>query len=394
MTNEINSNGIQTDDINTTVSNLKTGFEQIYGNDTNFDQSSPDGQMINIFAQSKQDTLDLAVAQYNMFNPVTVRGIPQDNLYKLIGLRRKASAFSFVEVEVTTTGSVSLQGLDGDAENINGTGYTVSDNTGNNWILLDSVNITSAGTYTLEFRSQAVGAIESMPNTITNMVTVLAGVSTVNNPSSQYITGNAEETDLEFYQRFERSKAISAVGTEDALTAQLLNLNLVTSVKVDNNDTGSTDAFGTPAHTIWVIVRGGSNADIGQTIYANVVDGVGMRGSVQVDIPKANGGVQTVLFDRPSSQNLYITMSILNKTGSTVDQNEIKNFLVNNLQFDIYQAADTSTISSVLREYNKDLIPYDLTVSDGNTTAEYVLPSNLNKMFVLTAANITITTVT
>ncbi|MBO7733131.1 MAG: hypothetical protein J6S67_11275 [Methanobrevibacter sp.] len=394
MTNEINSNGIQTEDINTIVGDLETGFRNIYGQDSNFDQSTPDGQMINIFAQSKRDTLELATGIYNMFNPVTVRGVPQDNLYKLVGLRRKASQYSYVSVKVTTTDSVSLQGLDSDYENPDGVGYTVSDNNGNNWILLNSTNITGAGSYDLDFRSKDAGAVESLPNTITNMVTILAGVSSVNNPSSQYTTGDAEETGLEFYERFEKSRALSSMGTEDALEAQLLNLNLVESVKIDNNATGSTDAYGTAAHTIWVIVEGGSNAEIGQVIYANVTDGVGMRGNVSVSVPKLNGGTQVVLFDRPTSEDLYLTLSIKNAGTGVVDQAAVKKYLADHVTFGLYEAADTSTISSILRGYSTELIPYDMTIGDGNVTGEYLLPTNLNYKFVLSEANITITTVT
>lgn len=394
MTNEINANGIQTDDINTIIGELETGFRNIYGQDSNFEQSTPDGQMINIFAQSKRDTLELATGIYNIFNPSTVRGVPQDNLYKLVGLRRKASAYSYVSISLVATGSVSLQGLDADYENPDGVGYTVSDNNGNNWILLNSTNITGAGTYTLDFRAEEMGAIESLPNTITNMVTILKGVSSVNNPSSQYITGNTEETGLEFYERFEKSRAISATGSEDGLLAQLLNLNLVESVKIDNNSTGSTDTYGTAAHTIWVIVDGGSNQEIAQTIYANVTDGVGMRGSVSVNVPKANGGTQTILFDRPTNENLYLTLSIKNVGSGTVDQAAVKQYLADHVTFKLYEAADTSTISSILRGYSTDLIPYDMTIGDGNTTGEYLVPQNLNYKFVLSTANITITTVT
>lgn len=395
MANEINENGIVTDSVTTTVANLETSFKGIYGEDINVTQSTPDGQLINIAAQAKTDTLELATSLYNMFNPVTVRGRAQDNLYKLVGLKRKASAFSFVEVNVTVTGPCTLQGLDENAESLTATGYTVSDTIGNNYILLNTQYFNGAETRLLEFRAENVGAIEVLPNTITNMVSVIANVSGVNNPAAQYITGQAEETDAAFFLRFNKSRAIGSKGQDDGLLAQLLNLNLVTSAYIHDNRGSATDSTGTAGHTIWTIVEGGTNADIAQTIYANVTDGCGMRGTVSVDLTKSNGRTETIYFDRPSYQNLYVKFSLINKSGAAVDQSALKDYIVSNLSTGIYTSVDTLQITNLIQAYNTNLVPYNLTVSgDNNTWEEYVLPQAYNYKFTLAAENITITSVT
>lgn len=394
MANEINENGIVTDSVTTTVENLTQAFKDIYGEDISVAQNTPDGQLINIAAQAKTDTLELAIALYNMFNPDTVRGRAQDNLYKLAGLRRKSSAFSYVVVNVTTTAPCILQGLDDNAESLTATGYTVSDTIGNNYILLNTEYINAAGTYALEFRAANVGAVEVLPNTITNMVSVIAGVQSVNNPAVQYLTGQAEETDAAFNLRFNQSRAIGSRGQDDGLLAQLLNINLVTGAYVHDNRDNSTDATGTAGHTIWAIVEGGLNADIAQVIYAEVTDGCGMRGNVSVDVTKSNGRTETILFDRPSYQNLYVKFSLINKSSATVDQTALKDFIVDKLATGIYTSVDTLQITNIIQAYSADLIPYDLSVSgDGTTWVEYVLPQGYNYKFTLTAENITITTI-
>lgn len=395
MTNEINDNGIVTDSYETTYQGLVTAFKNIYGVDINLDQSTPDGQLIGIAAQAKQDTLELATALYNIFNPETAVGIAQDNLYKLVGLRRKASQFSFVEVTVTTTGSCTLQGLDADAENVNGTGYTVSDTYGNNWILLNTAYINQAGTYNLDFRAEKQGAVQVLPNTVTNMVTIVENVSNVNNPAVQYITGQTEETDVEFRVRFNKSRALSSVGLNDGLLARLLNVNLVTGAFVYNNRTNTTDSTGTAAHTIWCIVEGGTNADIANTIYSNITDGCGMRGTVTYDINTAGGLVETVRFDRPSYQSLEVTFSLISKSGATVDQDALKTYIVENLKTGVYTSVDTLQITNLIQQYDNNLIPYDLTISgDGGTTQEeFLLPQGYNYKFTLATSDITIANV-
>lgn len=393
MANRITENGIEIDDLQTIVDSLTESFKSIYGQDINVSQSTPDGQLINIAAQAKIDVLELALALYNLFNPETVRGRPQDNLYKLVGLTRKASAFTFVEVNVTTTGPCVLQGLDDAAEDINGTGYTVSDSIGNNFILLNSEYINQAGTYLLAFRAQNVGAIEVLPNTITNMVSIIGNVSGVNNPAVPYIVGQEEETDANFNMRFNKSRALGATGQDDGLLAQLLNINLVTGAYVHDNRTNSTDSTGTAAHTIWCIIEGGTNSDIANTIYANLTAGCGMRGSVSVDVTKSNGRTETIKFDRPSYQNLHIKFNYINKGSSLIDDMELKNYLVANLDTGIYTPVDTLEVTNVIQKFNPNIIPYDLEVSgDGNNWAEYVLPMNYNYKFVLSSENITIGT--
>ena len=395
MTNEINANGIITDDYATTYQNLVTAFKNIYGVDINLEQSTPDGQLIGIAAQAKQDTLELATAIYNIFNPETVVGVPQDNLYKLIGLKRKSSQFSFVEVTVTTTGSCTLHGLDDKAEDVNGTGYTVSDTYGNNWILLNTEYFNQAGTRTLEFRAEKQGAVQVLPNTITNMVTVVENVTSVNNASIQYITGQTEETDAEFRVRFNKSRSVGALGINDSLLAALLNVNLVTGAYVYNNRTNSTDATGTAGHTIWCIVEGGTTEDVAQAIYAHVTDGCGMRGTVTYDINTAGGLVEQIKFDRPTAQSVEVTFSLLSKSSATVDQDALKEYIVENLKTGVYTSLDTLQITNLIQAYDANLIPYDLTLSGdgGSTQEEYILPQGYNYKFTLSEEDITITNV-
>lgn len=394
MANEINANGIETEDLQTIIDKLTIEFKNIYGQDINLEQSTPDGQLINIFAQAKIDTLNLAVQLYNLFNSETVIGRAQDNLYKLVGLYRKSSQFSFVQVNVTTTQAVNLEGLDDDIENINGVGYTVSDTNGNNFILTNSAAITGAGTYLLEFRAQNVGAVQVLPNTIKNMVSVIRGVSGVNNPGVQYLTGNDAETDAEFRIRFNKSRSISGKGFSDSLLAALLNINLVADAQVYQNRTNQTDGDGTPGHTVWVIVEGGTNVDIAQAIYANVTDGAGMRGETQVVIKKSNGLLETINFDRASSEPLYIQATLKNLMTESLNLDAIKQNLVNSLSFKIYSPVDTAEITCILRNYSSDYIPYNVGVSLNNSDwEEYLLPSSKLNKFSLSPENIKLTVV-
>ncbi len=393
MANYIDENGIHIDSLSDIVSNLNTSFQTIYGQDIILDSNTPDGQMINIFAQSKEDTLQMAVNVYNSFNPDLVVGQAQDRLYKLVGLYRNQAKFSFVNVNITVDRALNLSGLDSNIDAEGGAGYTVSDTNGTEFILANSVSLSSAGTYLLEFRAKNSGAVEVAPNSITNMNTVLLGVVSVNNPESQFLTGNSVETDSQFRIRFNKSRSISSQGFNDGLLAQLLAVNNVSQAVVYQNRTNTTDSDGTPAHTIWVIVEGGAVEDIANVIYANLTDGCGMRGETSYTIQKQNGANQIILFDRPVSQNLYIQGDLQNLGSTGLDVNTIVQELINNMTFDIYEGASSSDITCALNSIaNGSFVPYNIQVSTNNSTwSSYVQPTTKQNYFVLSAANINLT---
>ncbi|MBQ5900609.1 MAG: hypothetical protein IIW86_01980, partial [Clostridia bacterium] len=156
--NYIGVNGIVTQSLEDIQNDLIAKFNQIYGSDVNLEQNSPDAQFIMILAQEKKDILDLCVQFYNNLDTERVVGIPQQILYKLNGLEIKAFTYSYVEIEINTTQTVNLQGIsNSELENEDVSGYTVSDNNGNRWILTTGTSSNTitlpVGTTTLNFRA-------------------------------------------------------------------------------------------------------------------------------------------------------------------------------------------------------------------------------------------------
>ena len=65
------------------------GLTQIYGADINTASNTPDGNLINIFALSKEDVLQLCVSIYDSFDPDQAVGIALDSIAQLCGIARK-----------------------------------------------------------------------------------------------------------------------------------------------------------------------------------------------------------------------------------------------------------------------------------------------------------------
>lgn len=386
--NYIGINGLVVQSLDEIVEDLKNKFRGIYGYDINLEQNSPDAQWINILAQEKKDTLDLFTQLFNNLDPDRVVGIAQQILYKLNGLVIKAYTYSFVYINVVVNGPATLQGLDDNLENPDGVGYTVTDSNGNRWILTTTQNFETPGVYLLNFRAAELGAITALPNTINIMETIVTGVSSVNNPANNYITGDTGETSSEFRNRRDKTMEAPSQGFDESLQSQLLNLDNVTQAKVYDNRSDVT-VNNIPPHTVRTIVEGGNPADIGRTIYNNVPPGIPMKGQQVVEVPKINGLSENVYYDLPRPINLYIKATIQNFTQFPLDEVNIKQNLAKQT-YEIRERAETSNITTILKNAVGDSgNPYNVEISQDNVSwAENLIPTGLDEYFVITPDNI------
>lgn len=390
--NYIGINGLVTQSLEEIIQDLKSKYKSIYGQDINLEQNSPDGQFINILAQEKKDMLDLFTQFYNNLDPDRVIGIPQQILYKLNGLIIQAYTYSYVYVNVTVTEDVTLQGLDNNIESADGTGYTVRGENGNRWILATTQNL-SAGTHLLNFRAADLGSITALPNTINVMETILKGVAGVNNPANNYIIGNTGESSAQFRKRRNQAMAVPSQGFDESTQSQMLNLPNVTQCKIYDNRSDVV-VNGIPAHGIWVIVEGGTPAEIGRVIYNNLPPGIPMKGSQQVQVPKINGDILTVLYDIPKPVPLYIKAIIKNFSDTHIDEKYIKEQL-SLIDYNIQERAETSNITAVLKEaVGESGNPYNVEISlNGTNWAEDLEPTGLDEFFTIQPDNITLSVV-
>ena len=264
MTSSLGPTGLMVDSLNTIIANLTASLQAIYGPDINVNSNSPDGQLINIFAQNVEDLLELLESVYNTFGYETAYGTQLDNRLAILGLARQQGTYTTTPVSITTHQALTLYGLD---QTVN-PAFSVADNAGNQYQLVTTYSFGSAGTESLTFQAVNIGAVQVTANTITNQATTVLGVTAVNNPTtSGTVTGVNEETDTQYKVRAAQSFALASTGPADAINAQLLNTPGIVDASVIENYTGST-VGGVPAHSIWCIVRGGTAIDIAQAIYA------------------------------------------------------------------------------------------------------------------------------
>ena len=341
--------GLQTKDNNVLVSDLVTGLKDIYeqsGETLNFDSNTPDGQLIQLLAYMGTIIREMITEVYNSCDPDKCVGAVQDNRYQINYLRRKKGAYTIQNIAITTNQTVSLEGLDASYNESDVASYTVSDDAGNIWYLVDSVTLL-AGTTTVEFRAKEKGVVIPTIGTITTPVTIIPGVLSVINNVGATSIGYEEESDSDFRIRRERSVTKASKNNIDTMVANILELDGVVDVKIHENRTDETDSTGTASHTIWAIVEGGANTEIADIIYGNL-GGSETRGDIEVPITTSSLQEMTIRFDREDIIPLYIKfdIKIITELGE-INMNAIKEYIADNLSYKIGEPVETSKITEI-----------------------------------------------
>lgn len=401
MADILNENGLIVDDYNTLLSNVQTDMNKIYAQDgelINFNSETPDGQMTNIYAQIGSDSRELAQNVYNSFDPDKCSGVVQDSRYALNYLTRKGGTFTIQNIDVTVNQTVTLEGLDGNYNDVNAASYTVSDDAGNLWYLIDTTTLTT-GTTSLPFRSQNYGLLQPVINTITNQVTKVLGVTSVTNSVAPTTLGESQETDAEFRIRRNQSTAVRGQNNNDAMLGQILELDGVRDVKTFINIPDSADYDSNlPDYAVWTIVEGGANSEIADVIYTNST-GLPTYGTVTVDVPAISGQIFSVNFDRVNPVPLYIQFDLkVANAGTNIDQDAIKEYIANNLIFSLGAPAETSQVTEVaaqglIANYGVGVYALNVEISTDNTNWEdYLASASIQDKFVVDSTRITINT--
>lgn len=386
MTNAIDGAGIHTDSYQEIVSKLQAKFKEIYGSDINLDSNSPDGQLIGIFSLALADFLALITQDYNSKDPDQAIGAALDGICALCGISRQGGTYTKVTVQVTVDRTVSLLGLDTSRNP-----FTVADSNGNQFQLLEGDTL-AAGTHNLNFQAKDIGNVQVLAETITEAVTIVLGVTAISNPGTPYEQGVDQETDAQLRVRRAKSTAGPGQGFLESLRAGLLDLDGVESCLVLENNDSSDDGDSIPGHSIWVIVDGGDETEIAETIYKYRNAGCGMKGTKIVQVEQVDGSTFPIYFDTVQEQDLYVQFTVSVIGGGSYDEEYLKDQLELLYTFGIYDPADVTSIAALIHQIDPTLIATDIEVSGNNTDWEtdIVYPTSKQNKFVLSAENITI----
>lgn len=294
---QITNTGISAPSYSDIYTSLQASVKAIYGTDVYIDPDSQDGQLLAIIAKAVADSNSAAIAVYNSLSPATAQGVALDNNVKLNGLARLIASNSTATVTVTgTVGTVISNGV-------------VQDINGNNWNLPATVTIPLAGFINVTATAAVVGAISASPGDISKIQTPTLGWQSVTNAASASV-GNPVETDAALRQRQTIAVALPSLTVLDGLLGAVKSITGVSEAVAYNNDTNATDTNGLPAHSIALVVNGGADATVAQTIFNKKGPGVYTQGTTAVTVVDSGGHSNTIRFYRPTNVTILVAVTL------------------------------------------------------------------------------------
>lgn len=340
-------------------------FLTIYGSSINLDDDSADVQWISVFSLMISDAMNTAQLAYNARSPLTAVGADLDSVVKINGIARLAASFSTAVLTITGTPGTTI---------ING---VASDANGFLWLLPPTFTITNTGTVFITAICETAGRIAAPANTITGISTPTSGWTAVTN-SAAAVEGSPVETDSQLRARQSVSVAlssktllsgtISAIAAIPGVTRYAKGVLSPTGTSTSTeNPTGSVDYFGNPAHSISMVVEGGSDAAIASAIYQNKSIGCFTNGTTTVPVTDSvTGNISNISYFRPTYDPIYATLVIHGLNG--------------------YTSAVTSAIQAAVVAYLNGLqIGEELTISGIYAAALALMPNILVPQFSIQA---------
>lgn len=301
--------GISAPAYQTILTTITGYFQQIYGTDAYLDPDSKDGQMIALVALAVHDANNTAIGVYNSFSPSTGMADALSRNVKINGITRRGSTSSTVDLTLTGTAGTTI------------TNGSVKDANGVIWNLPASVTIGPDSSITTTATCSGTGAVAAVAGSVTQINTPTRGWTKVNNAAAATV-GTAAEKDSELRIRQRQSVALPSKTPFDALDGAIANVTGVTRHKLYENDTGSLDSNGLPAHSIAAIVDGGDVNAIGKVIQGKKGQGVSTFGSTAVAVQDSWGNPHTISFSRSAAVPVYVAIVLKVFTGYTTQVGE------------------------------------------------------------------------
>lgn len=298
----ISATGISVPTYQQIYQSLQASFQSIYGSTAYIDPSSQDGQMLAIVAQAISDCNQAMVALYNAYSPTTAQGTGLSSIVKLNALARQTGTYSTAPLTIGGQANTTIN---------NG---LVTDANGYQWALPSSVTIPNSGTITVTGTCTTIGAITAAIGTITTIANPTLGWQTVTN-GSVATPGSPIEVDGTLRQRQASSTAGPSTTIIAGIIASVAAVPGVVAYVGHENPSGSTDGYGVPAHTIWIVAEGGSASAIALAIANKKPPGIQTYGSQTQVVIDSQGVPATINFDYFTQESITVDITIQHLTG-------------------------------------------------------------------------------
>lgn len=295
----------------------------IAGKSLNTELTTPQGQLQQAQAYMVSQFFAAMAQCVSNVDPMTSSGVYQDALGRIYFLTRQAATYATVAATVIGTPGQTLPA-----------GSQAKSSDGSIWATTVAVVFGPSSSAAVTFQATVAGAGPAAAINDLSIYQQVPGWESVSNAAPS-VPGTDTETRQAFEQRRYESVNIGGTGQAAAVRAAVGNVTGVTDAFVYNNggDTaityGETD-YPIPAHSIALVVSGGSDADVAAAINAKLDCGCGLPTAaglgtlVTVNVEDTVNyappyPTYAVRFVRPLATTVYFTVNVANLTTLPAD---------------------------------------------------------------------------
>ena len=299
------------------LAGVQADYDAAFGGGLNPALETPQGQLASSQSAIISDK-NAEIAYYvNQVDPQYATGRFQDAIGRIYFLTRKGATATAV--------TATLGGIPG---TVVPAGTFAQDTSGNTYVLNGNATIGAASTVDAEFQNLATGPIACPAGTLTSVYQAVTGWDTITNAADGTLGSNVENRP-DFEYRRKNSVALNGHGTPQAIYAAVFALPNVLDVYVIDNPTGATVNTGATnfpvlAHSVYVAVVGGADADVARAIWDKKDLGCNYNGNTSVTVIDDSGysypqPSYVVKFERPDALPIKFAVRIVNSPTLPAD---------------------------------------------------------------------------
>lgn len=292
------------------LAGVQADMNAAFGGGLNPGLETPQGQLASSQAAVIGDKNNEVALIVNQVDPQYSADRFQDAIGRIYFLTRKPAT--------PTTVTATLTGLSG---TVVPAGTLAQDTSGNTYVCAGNATIGSTGTVIAEFQNIQTGPIPCAAGTLTQVYQAIPGWDAITNAADGTLGSNVESRS-DFEYRRKNSVAKNGTGTPQAIYAEVFALADVLDVYVKDNPTGSAVNTGSTnypiaAHSVYVAVVGGADADIASAIWRKKDLGCDTNGNTSATVVDPSGysypqPSYSIKFQRPASLAVKFAVRIVN----------------------------------------------------------------------------------
>lgn len=304
----LTDSGVIVADTAVTREQVENEYKAAFGDDLDVSPETPQGVLITAETLARDAVIRNNAALANQINPNMAGGIFLDAILALTGTRRDPAERSTVTATLT-----------GVAGTIVPAGVIAATTDGDQFALTSTVILDSSGNASGNFQCLLFGPVLVPSGALNTIVSGVLGWESVTNTDAA-TPGRAEQSDEQARAFRRNALAIQGQSTAEAITSGLYATDNVKSLQFRENVTNATatiDGISLVAHSVWVCVDGGTDADVAATLLRKKSAGANWNGSVTVNVTEAaSGQVYPVKFERPTPVAVLAKVTI--KAGASL----------------------------------------------------------------------------